>query len=90
MQTLKKLLMRGTYISLVNRRMLSVYGGHRRCFSTNQQSQSEYNTSTAFSRMPVTLQVEVVKCLKILEIPITEAETSINIKRIKESYLRLA
>ena len=36
------------------------------------------------------MQVEVVKCLQTLEIPLKEAEQSINIKRIKESYLRLA
>ena len=36
------------------------------------------------------MQVEVVKCLQTLEIPLIEAEQSINIKRIKESYLRLA
>ena len=65
-------------------------GSHGKCFSTNQQTQSEYNTSSAFSRMPTTMQVEVVNALQTLEIPLKEAEQSINIRRIKESYLRLA
>ena len=34
--------------------------------------------------------MEVVKCLETLEIPLKEVEQSINIRRIKEQYLRLA
>ena len=36
------------------------------------------------------MQREVVKCLKILEIQSSETSEAIDIKRIKEQYLRLA
>ena len=46
--------------------------------------------SSAFNKMPVTMQREVVKCLKTLEIQSSETHEAIDIKRIKEQYLKLA
>lgn len=48
------------------------------------------DASSAYNKMPITMQREVVKCLKTLQISSNETQEAIDIKRIKEQYLRMA
>ena len=62
-----------------------VHQSHAGFATANAQAES-----SAFSRMPELMKVEVLDCLSQLEITPDKAAQSINVKAIKKQYLELA